>query len=64
MPTFKTRQEIANEYGIDRKTLYRWLKKENIKIPRGLINPKLQSKIYNVLGKPNKGEDYNNKPRG
>jgi transposase-like protein len=28
----KTRQQIADEYGIDRKTLYRWLKKAGIQL--------------------------------
>lgn len=35
----KTRQNIADEYGINPKTLKRWLQKENIKIPPGLIAP-------------------------
>ena len=47
MHKFKTRQEIANEYEVDRITLYRWPKKENIHIPQGLITPQLQSKICN-----------------
>ncbi len=48
----KTRQEIANEYGVDRKTLYRWLKRENIEISKGLVTPKEQDVIYEKLGKP------------
>ena len=53
MQRFKTRQQIAAEYGVHRKTLYRWLKKENISVPKGLITPRLQLKIYKVLGNPN-----------
>ncbi len=52
MQKAKTRQEIANEYGVDRKTLYRWLKKKNIQISSGLVTPKEQDIIYNQLGKP------------
>ena len=52
MQKAKTRQEIANEYGIDRKTLYRWLKRENINISKGLVTPKEQKEIYEKLGKP------------
>jgi abortive infection bacteriophage resistance protein len=48
----KTRQEIAEEYGIDRKTLYRWLRKLNIDLPKGLIFPNFQDVIYKELGRP------------
>lgn len=48
----KTRQEIAREYGISRRTLFRWLKREEIELPRGLVSPKNQSRIYEVFGVP------------
>lgn len=48
----KTRQEVAEEYGIDRKTFYRWLKKANIKIPAGLIKPCDLRLIYETFGVP------------
>lgn len=49
----KTRKEIAHEYGIDRKTLYNWLKEEKIKIKqRRLITPKDQMIIYKCFGIP------------
>jgi hypothetical protein len=48
----KTRQEIAEEYGIDRKTLYRWLRRLNIELPKGLIFPSFQKVIYEELGTP------------
>ena len=56
MQKAKTRQEIANEYGVDRKTLYRWLKRENIEISKGLVTPKEQKLIYDRLGKPEASE--------
>jgi len=54
---FKTKLMIANEYGIDRKTLYRKLKKFKITIARGLVTPKDQERIYNCLGYPNGVEE-------
>ncbi len=48
----KTRQEIAQEYGISRKTLYRKLVTVGVRLDRGLINVTDQEKIYAVLGKP------------
>jgi len=48
----KTRQEISIEYGIDRKTLYRWFKEEGIILKGRLINPKEQEKIYEIFGIP------------
>lgn len=48
----KTRQEIANEFGINRKTLYRWLKNENVQLKNRLITPDEQSKIYSLFGFP------------
>jgi len=49
----KTRQQIAAEYGVDRKTLYRWLKAHNIKL-RGkyLVSPAEQEIIYRALDLP------------
>jgi len=48
----KSKQQIADEYGICIKTLNKWLKEEKIKIKRGLINPKKQAIIYQRLGTP------------
>ncbi len=39
----KTKQQIANEYGICTKTLNKWLKDEKVEISRGLINPRIQA---------------------
>lgn len=49
----KSKQQIANEYGICTKTLTKWLKEERIDVKRGLINPKKQIIIYRKLGFPN-----------
>ncbi|TAL66404.1 MAG: hypothetical protein EPN88_08500 [Bacteroidetes bacterium] len=50
----KTRQEVAYEYGITVRTLYRWLKGANIKLPRGLIKPCYLQIIYDTFGTPKK----------
>jgi hypothetical protein len=49
----KTREEVAIEYGIEVRTLYRWLKKEEIIIPQGLIKPRYLKIIYETFGTPN-----------
>lgn len=48
----KTRQEIAHEYGIDRKTFYRWIKRNNLPISNGLIFPSEMELIYKTFGLP------------
>lgn len=48
----KTRQQIANEYGISRKTLYNWLKREKIILKSRLVTPQEQTKIYGKFGNP------------
>ena len=48
----KTRSQIAEEYGVCRKTLYNWLKKEGIQLKQGLLRPKELARIYAVLGSP------------
>ncbi len=50
--TAKTRQQIAEEYGVCTKTLNKWLRTNNINIGRGLITPKEQKMIYLKLGFP------------
>ncbi|MER0442882.1 phBC6A51 family helix-turn-helix protein [Emticicia sp. W12TSBA100-4] len=49
MTQLKTRQQIADEMGISRKTLYRWLKKKEIKLSTGLICPHMQKFIKENL---------------
>lgn len=48
----KTKQQMADEYGICRKTFNKLLLKKNIRLERGLISPKDQLAIYNELGLP------------
>lgn len=49
---FKTRQQIADEFGINRKTLERMLKRADIILPSGNISPKNQQGIYDCFGTP------------
>ncbi|MEM6319341.1 MAG: helix-turn-helix domain-containing protein [Bacteroidota bacterium] len=49
----KTRQEVANEFGVNRKTLYRWLKKAGIQLSgNSMISPRELKLIYKELGTP------------
>jgi len=48
----KTRQQIAFEYEISTKTLSRWLKREKIAIPSGLVRPIHLELIYRTFGWP------------
>ncbi|MEO1518114.1 MAG: hypothetical protein AAFV95_24045 [Bacteroidota bacterium] len=48
----KTRLQLASLYGVDRKTFSRWLKKRKIDIPKGVICPKDQERIFTELGVP------------
>ena len=52
MEIVKTRQQIADEYGISRKPLSRWLKKAEIEVEGYLLSPKDQQMIYQVFGDP------------
>lgn len=47
---FKSKQQIANELKICVKTLNKRLKKMGIIVPRGLIDPRTQRKIYDTFG--------------
>lgn len=49
----KTRQQIADEFGISVKTLNRRLEREKIFLNPGLIFPKTLEVIYKTLGVPN-----------
>jgi len=48
----KTRLELAEEYGISRRTLTRRLKALNIQIPSGRFAPADLKRIYQALGEP------------
>jgi len=49
----KTKQQMADEYGVCRKTFNKLLRKKHVKLDRGLIIPKDQYQIYEKLGNPN-----------
>jgi len=57
----KTRQEMASEYGIDRKTFYYWLKRANLPISSGLIYPAEVMLIYETFGDPGYSNKYTTK---
>jgi hypothetical protein len=48
----KTKQQMADEYGVCRKTFIKLITEQNIKLRRILISPKEQLKIYQKLGVP------------
>jgi len=48
----KTKQQMADEYGVCRKTFIKLIHEQNIKLRRILISPKEQLKIYQKLGFP------------
>ncbi|REG81503.1 hypothetical protein [Algoriphagus antarcticus] len=48
----KTRQQVADEYGVSAKTLSRWIKSRNLSIENGLLTPVNQKIIYEALGLP------------
>ena len=50
----KTRQELATEYDVSRKTIYNWLKEAGMKLSSRLITPKELKIIYKTFGKPKK----------
>lgn len=57
---FKTKAQMAEEYGICLKTFSKLLKEHGINIRRHLITPKEQEDIYSVLGSP---EEYDKSGR-
>ena len=48
----KTREEVALEYGVSRKTFSKWLKKANIHPARGRLLPATLNQIYDHFGEP------------
>ena len=58
MMKLKTRQEIAQAYGINRRTLSRKLKAAGIKLKKGLVNEEGLKKIQSVLGKVKGGGGF------
>jgi len=45
MEQLKTRQQVAVEIGVSRKTLYKWLKKWNVELSSRLLCPNSQKFI-------------------
>jgi DNA invertase Pin-like site-specific DNA recombinase len=52
MHDVKTRQQVADEYGVHRSTFRRWLKRAKIATPNGLIYPTTLQQIYRHFGNP------------
>lgn len=52
MGKYKTRRQMADEYGVSRRTFYKMVKKADFTLSRGLITPKEQEKIYKAFGNP------------
>ena len=59
----KTKQQMADEYGICRKTLNKLLLRHGIKIDRGLILPRDQQLIYEKLGVPGNNTRFPKTPK-
>lgn len=57
--TCKTRLQLAEEYGISRRTLYRLLKRYKIDLPSGVLPPEAVLRVYQALGRPNRATDQN-----
>ena len=52
----KTREQLAQEYNISRRTLYSWLKKVKINNKGKLLTPKELTLIYEQFGYPDAQE--------
>jgi hypothetical protein len=59
----KTKQQMADEYGVCRKTFNRLLLKRHIMLDRGLISPRDQMMIYDELGIPGSIPKYQDYPK-
>lgn len=46
---FKTKSQLANEFGMSLSTFQRRLKVVNLNVPRGLISPDVQKEIFKRL---------------
>jgi predicted DNA-binding transcriptional regulator YafY len=53
LPT-KSRSQLADEYGVSRRTFYNWLKKEGIELPKRMLTPPEIEQIYSMFGDPDK----------
>ena len=59
----KSKQQMADEYGVCRKTFNKLLIKEHIKLKRGVILPREQQNIYKKLGTPAGLEKFSKFPQ-
>lgn len=50
--TCKSREELARDYGVSRRTLYTWFKKEQLKFDRGILRPIELEQVYKLFGYP------------
>ena len=57
----KTRQEVANEYGITRRTLYNWFTSAGLKFDRKILTPRDLTIIYATFGNPRDLENFGGK---
>lgn len=48
----KTRQEVADEYGVSRKTFSKWLKNAGLDPGRSRLTPAILNQIYDYFGEP------------
>lgn len=46
---FKTKSQLANDFGISLRTFQRRLKSAELDVPRGLISPQVQQEIKENL---------------
>lgn len=53
-----SKQDIAESLSISISTLRRWLIREGIDVPRGLISPNKVFEIYHKLGYAGKAEEF------
>ena len=49
----KTRQQVSAEYGVDRKTLYKWFKDAGFDFKGKILKPVQLKMIYERFGNPN-----------
>ena len=57
MSVYKTRQDMAREFNIDRVTFVKEVLRHGIElVPRKLISPAKQEEIYAKMGRPDCGK--------
>lgn len=58
----KTREQLAREYNISRRTLYNWLKHAKITTKGKLLSPLELKQIYELFGHPEDASLESNSP--